>query len=130
MRCTTPAHRSPSSAAQTRERIAAVLPEFGSVTNPIDGTGAIYDDPALLPKLIDAIVADPGRPMVAASVSAHPAGSEIMRRFARTIADAARNSGRTVVAYQYSPLGGPLDPRSSRRCTPRGCRSCSASRTP
>ena len=27
-----------------------MLPEFGSVTNPIDGTGAIYDDPALLPK--------------------------------------------------------------------------------
>ena len=32
-----------------------------------------------------------------------------MRRFARTFADAARASGRTVVAYQYSPLGGPLD---------------------
>jgi acyl-CoA synthetase (NDP forming) len=96
-------------AAQTRERIAAVLPDFGSVTNPIDGTGAIYDDAALLPKLIETIVADPGRPVLAASVSAHPAGSEIMRRFARTFADAARNSGRTVVAYQYSPLGGPLD---------------------
>ena len=32
-----------------------------------------------------------------------------MRGFARTFADAARASGRTVVAYQYSPLGGPLD---------------------
>jgi acetate---CoA ligase (ADP-forming) len=32
-----------------------------------------------------------------------------MRRFAGTFADAARASGRTVVAYQYSPLGGPLD---------------------
>jgi acetate---CoA ligase (ADP-forming) len=93
----------------TRERIAAVLPEFGSITNPIDGTGAIYDDPALLPKLLDAIVADPNRPIVAASVAAKPAGSEIMRRFARTIADAACASQCTVVAYQYSPLGGPLD---------------------
>src|SRR5262245_59925306 len=37
-----------------------------------------------------------------------------MRRFARTFADAARTSGRTVVAYQYSPLGGPLDPEIVR----------------
>ena len=43
----------------TRERIAAVMPEFGSVTNPIDGTGAIYDDPALLPKIFDAILPIP-----------------------------------------------------------------------
>jgi acetyltransferase len=96
-------------ASETRERIAAVLPEFGSITNPIDGTGAIYDDPALLPKIVDALLADPGRPVVAASVSAKPAGNETMRRFARTFAEAARSSGRTVVAYQYSPLGGPLD---------------------
>jgi acyl-CoA synthetase (NDP forming) len=32
-----------------------------------------------------------------------------MRRFATSIAEAARASGRTFVAYQYSPLGGPLD---------------------
>jgi acetyltransferase len=33
-----------------------------------------------------------------------------MRRLAETIAQAARASGRTFVAYQYSPLGGPFDP--------------------
>jgi acetate---CoA ligase (ADP-forming) len=99
---------------QVRERIAAALPEFGSITNPIDGTGAIYDDPTLLPKIIDAILADPARPTLAASVAVRPAGSETMRRFARTFADAARTSGRTVVAYQYSPLGGPLDPEIVR----------------
>ena len=93
----------------TKERIASVLPEFGSITNPIDGTGAIYDDPALLPKIVDAILTDPARPVIAASVAAKPAGNETMRRFARTFADAARASGRTVVAYQYTPLGGPLD---------------------
>ena len=93
----------------TKERIASVLPEFGSITNPIDGTGAIYDDPELLPKIVDAILTDPARPVIAASVAAKPAGNETMRRFARTFADAARASGRTVVAYQYTPLGGPLD---------------------
>ena len=48
-RSTTPARRWPLD-PRTRERIDAGMPEFGSVTNPIDGTGAIYDDPALLPK--------------------------------------------------------------------------------
>jgi acetyltransferase len=96
--------------ASTKDEINAVMPEFGSVTNPIDGTGAIYDDPTLLPKLFDAVLRDPGRSVMAASVSARPVGSEAMRRLASTIADAARASGRTFVAFQYSPLGGPLDP--------------------
>ncbi len=93
----------------TQERMADVLPAFGSVTNPIDGTGAIYDDPALLPKIIDAVLADPRRPVLVASLFAKAAGNERMRDFAKTFADAARTSGRTIVAYQYTPLGGPLD---------------------
>src|SRR5262249_15284028 len=95
--------------AATRERIAAVMPEFGSVTNPIDATGAMYDDPALLSKLFEAGLAQPGPPGIAASGNAPPARHPRMRRFAATIADVARASGRTFVAYQYSPLGGPLD---------------------
>jgi acetyltransferase len=94
----------------TRERIGAVLPEFGSVTNPIDGTGAIYDDPTLLPKLFDALSHEPARPVIASSVSARPVGRENMRRLVVSIADAARKTDRTIVAYSYSPLGGPLDP--------------------
>ncbi len=95
--------------ASTRERIESVLPEFGSVTNPIDATGSMYDDPALLQKLFDAILAEPGRPVIAASVSARPIGNAHMHGFAATMAEVARASGRTIVAYQYSPLGGPLD---------------------
>ena len=97
---------------ETLARMAAVLPEFATLGNPIDATGAMYDDPALLPKIFDAVLAGPDRPVIAASVSARlDAGkpSAIMRRFAGICADAARASGRTVVAYQYSPLGGPLD---------------------
>src|SRR5262249_14262532 len=97
---------------ETQERLAAVLPEFATLGNPIDATGAMYDDPALLPKIFDAVLAGPDRPVIAASVSARlDAGkpSAIMRRFAGICADAARASGRTVAAYQYSPLGGPLD---------------------
>lgn len=97
-------------APATREHVGAVLPEFGSVTNPIDGTGAIYDDPTLLPKIFEALRHESNRPVLAASVSARPVGRENMQRLARTIADAARKTEQTIVAYSYSPLGGPLDP--------------------
>jgi acetate---CoA ligase (ADP-forming) len=93
----------------TKERLRAVLPDFGSVTNPFDGTGAMYDDAALVPKIFDALVAERRRPVIAASVTVRTGGNESMRRLATGIADAARASGRTFVAFQYSPLGGPLD---------------------
>lgn len=94
---------------QTKERLRAVQPDFGSVTNPLDGTGAMYDDPALMPKIFGALTGERRRPVIAASVSVRAGGNESMRRLASHIADAARSSGRTFVAFQYTPLGGPLD---------------------
>jgi acyl-CoA synthetase (NDP forming) len=90
----------------TRARLRAILPEFASPTNPIDATGVVYDDPALLPALFEAILAQPGRPIIAATVNVAPV--DRLRRIAGAIADAARASGRTIVAYQSSPLG-PMD---------------------
>jgi acetate---CoA ligase (ADP-forming) len=96
-------------AAQTVERIGAALPDFGSVNNPLDGTGAIYDDAKLLPELMAAILANPGNAAIACAVS--PATStEQMLRIAGTFADAAKTSGRTVVAFQPNPLGAALKP--------------------
>ncbi len=92
--------------AATSERLRAILPEFASPTNPIDATGVVYDDPALLPALFAAIFAQGGRPIIAATVNVAPV--DRLRRIADAIADAARSSGRTIVAYQSSPLG-PLD---------------------
>ena len=94
---------------ETRQRLRDAQPEFGSVTNPIDGTGAMYDDPEHLPKIFAALLAERRRPAIAASVSVRTGGNESVRRLADGIADAARSSGRTIVAFQYSPLGGPLD---------------------
>ena len=93
----------------TKERLRGVLPDFGSVTNPFDGTGAMYDDPELLPNIFDALVGEQRRPVIAASVNVRTGGNESMRRLATGIAAASCASGRTFVAFQYSPLGGPLD---------------------
>lgn len=92
--------------AATSEKLRAILPEFASPSNPIDATGVVYDDPALLPALFEAIFAQSGRPIIAGTVNVAPV--DRLRRIAGVIANAARTSGRTIVAYQSSPLG-PLD---------------------
>jgi acyl-CoA synthetase (NDP forming) len=91
----------------TREALRATLPEFGSVTNPIDGTGAIFDNLELLPKLMKIILGNGGRSIIAASVSARPDNfNERQRHLARCYAAAASESGRLIVAYQPTPHGG------------------------
>ena len=90
----------------TQEKVRAVLPEFGSATNPIDATGVAFDDPALLPALYEAMFSQPGRPIIATTVNV--VGVDRIRRLAGVIAETARKSGRTIVSYQTSPLG-PLD---------------------
>jgi acetyltransferase len=92
--------------AATGAKLRTILPEFASPTNPIDATGVVYDDPALLPALFEAILAQPGRPIIGATVNV--AAVDRLRRIAGAIADAARASGRTIIAYQSSPLG-PMD---------------------
>ncbi len=92
----------------TREKIKTALPELGDVTNPIDVTGAVFYDPTIMTRLLDAVASDPGRPIIATAVNAVPAPHDRMRKIAAAIADTARSSGRTIVAYQVSPLG-PVD---------------------
>ncbi len=92
----------------TGERIRAVLPEIGDVTNPIDVTGAVFYDPSIMGRLLDAVASDPGKPIIATAVNAIPAPHDRMRNIASAIADSARASKGTIVTYQVSPLG-PLD---------------------
>lgn len=92
----------------TGERIRAVLPEIGEVTNPIDVTGAVFYDPSIIGRLLDAVASDPAKPIIATAVNAIPAPHDRMRKIAGAIADSARKSGGTIVTYQVSPLG-PLD---------------------
>ena len=91
---------------ETQQAFREILPEFGSVTNPIDATGAIFDDLELLPKLMKAILGNGGGSIVAASVSARPDNFNVRQRhLAQVYADTARESGRLIVAYQPTPHG-------------------------
>ena len=49
----------PELADQTREALAAVMPGYGTVQNPLDVTGAAIIDPSLFTRAIEAISRDP-----------------------------------------------------------------------
>jgi acetyltransferase len=106
-------------APQTVEKVNAALPEFGSVNNPLDGTGSIYDDPAMLPKLMDAIMSNPGNSAIACAVNASSKTPQMLN-FAGIFADVARSSGRTIVAYQPNPLGAELETKLVERLNEGG----------
>lgn len=94
--------------SSTAERVKSVLPELDEVTNPIDVTGAVFYDPTIMTRLLEAVVQDPGKPLIAVALNASPAPHDRMRKIAQAVADAARAGERTIIAYQVSPLG-PLD---------------------
>jgi acyl-CoA synthetase (NDP forming) len=50
----------PDFAPATRQRLAELLPDFGTPQNPLDTTGVIVDQPALLGDCVDAVAAEGG----------------------------------------------------------------------
>ncbi len=91
----------------TQAKIREILPEFGSVTNPLDATGAMYDDPTVLPRLLTVLLDQPGRPIITSAVALKdPKGAAVKHPV--DLAEAARSAaGRTIVSFTFSPLGGP-----------------------
>jgi acyl-CoA synthetase (NDP forming) len=50
----------PDFAAETKRRLAALLPDFGTPQNPLDTTGVIVDQPDLLRACVEAVVQEGG----------------------------------------------------------------------
>lgn len=50
---------------RTRAALAGILPGYGTAGNPLDVTGAVIRDPAILTRSIEAMAADPGVGVVA-----------------------------------------------------------------
>src|SRR6202035_3452903 len=49
----------PELAAETRDALAGIMPEYGTVQNPLDVTGAAIIDPTIFTRAIGAISRDP-----------------------------------------------------------------------
>ena len=48
----------PPLSASTIDTLRSFMPDFANPRNPLDGTGAMYENPALFPRLLDTLLRD------------------------------------------------------------------------
>lgn len=99
-------------APATAERLRAILPPFASVGNPLDLTGAIGQDPALLPGALAALAADPQVGALALALNT-PIGGDTASRalyqdMCRALVASAQGSEKLHLAFSIS--SGAYDP--------------------
>lgn len=102
----------PDLADETKSQLQGVLPDFGNPHNPLDGTGAMYDDAQIFPRLLDALVHDPNMDIVTVNLEANdPRPKELKsgNRFATATAMAAAASEKPIAIFS-SIIGGAVDP--------------------
>ncbi len=100
---------SPTSIAGLRE----VMPNFGNPRNPLDGTGAMYENAEIFPRLVDALLRDETIDVLAVNMRAnvpHPGGWAPSRAFTRDLAAAVRRGTNRLVFCFGSHAAGDLDP--------------------
>jgi acyl-CoA synthetase (NDP forming) len=102
----------PPLSAHSIETMKGFMPGFANPRNPLDGTGAMYEDTRLFPQLFDVMLREEAIDVVAVNLRVNvptPGGGAPSRQFSRAMIDALpRNPDRLVLAFS-SFAGGGLD---------------------
>jgi acyl-CoA synthetase (NDP forming) len=102
----------PELSDDSKARLPEVLPDFGNLNNPLDGTGAMYDDEKIFPRLLQALINDANIDLVTVNLEANdPRPKELKsgNRFSLAIANAAATANKPIATFS-SVVGGPVDP--------------------
>ena len=102
----------PELSEESKSRLPEVLPDFGNLNNPLDGTGAMYDDDKIFPRLLQALIDDANIDMVTVNLEANdPRPKELKsgNRFSLAITNAAAAANKPIAIFS-SVVGGPVDP--------------------
>jgi acetyltransferase len=102
----------PELTAATQSRLQETVADFGNMNNPLDGTGAMYDDEKIFPRLLQALIDDAAIDVVMINLEANdPRPKELKSgsRFAQAIEKAAAASNKPITTFS-SVVGGPVDP--------------------
>jgi acyl-CoA synthetase (NDP forming) len=94
------------------ESLRAVMPDFGNPRNPLDGTGAMYENAEIFPNLVDALLRDSAVDVLAVNMRANvprPGGWAPSREFARALAAAVVAGTDRLVFCFGSHAAGDLD---------------------
>lgn len=96
----------------TKSQLQEAVADFGNMNNPLDGTGAMYDDEKIFPRLLQALIDDANIDVVTINLEANdPRPKELKsgNRFSAAIEKAAVRSKKPIVCFS-SVVGGPVDP--------------------
>ena len=96
----------------TKSNLKSAVADFGNMNNPLDGTGAMYDDEKIFPRLLQALIDDDNIDFVTVNLEANdPRPKELKsgNRFSQVIEKAAAASSKPIAVFS-SVVGGPVDP--------------------
>jgi acetyltransferase len=96
----------------TKSELQAAVADFGNMNNPLDGTGAMYDDEKIFPRLLQALIDDRNIDVVTVNLETNdPRPKELKsgNRFAEAVEKAAASSKKPIACFS-SIVGGPVDP--------------------
>jgi acetyltransferase len=102
----------PALTETTKAQLQEAVADFGNMNNPLDGTGAMYDDEKIFPRLLQALIDDPNIDVVTVNLETNdPRPKELKsgNRFAAAIEKAAASSNKPIACFS-SIVGGPVDP--------------------
>jgi acetyltransferase len=102
----------PELTESTKASLQAAVADFGNMNNPLDGTGAMYDDDKIFPRLLQGLIDDANIDIVTINLEANdPRPKELKSggRFTLAIETAAAASKKPVATFS-SVVGGPVDP--------------------
>ena len=102
----------PELSESSKSQLIDILPDFGNLNNPLDGTGAMYDDERIFPRLLQALISDAHIDVVTVNLEANdPRPQELKsgNRFAQAIEKIAAGSAKPMAIFS-SVVGGPVDP--------------------
>jgi acyl-CoA synthetase (NDP forming) len=102
----------PPLAVPTVETLRSFMPDFANPRNPLDGTGAMYENPEIFPRVLDVLLHDESIDVIAFNtrVNVPPAsGWAPARNYTQTLCDAVRRGTDRLVLCFNSFAAGDLD---------------------
>jgi acetyltransferase len=101
----------PELTESTKAQLQEAVADFGNMNNPLDGTGAMFDDEKIFPSLLQALIDDANIDLVNINLEANdprPRELKSSNRFASLIEKAAAGSAKPIATFS-SVVGGPVD---------------------
>jgi acyl-CoA synthetase (NDP forming) len=102
----------PPLSAASVEALEQFMPAFATPRNPLDGTGAMYEDATLFPRMIDVLLRDDAIDVIAVNFRANvpaPGGWAPSRPFSQDVKKALQDGTDKLVLGFSSFAGGDLD---------------------